>query len=121
MSKVVATYWDNTHVVSIPVQTRLKTVKRSRASATPQWFTFAVIILMTFMVCITVNFRAYSEMIVEFEQNERLSIEVEQINKQNLIIQEEIHDLKTDSRAIEHEAQKIGLSRRSEKILVSIN
>jgi cell division protein FtsB len=121
LSKVVATYWDNTHEVAISAQTRLKTVKRSRASVTPQWLTFTIIVLITFMVCITVNFRAYSEMIVEVEQNGRLSIEVEQLNKQNLIIQEQIHDLKTDSRAIEHEAQKIGLSRRSEKILVSIN
>ncbi len=120
MSKVVATYWDNSHAVSMPVQTRTKTVKRS-ALATPQWFAFAVIVAITFMLCITINFRAYSEMVVEVEQNEHLSIEVERLNKQNLIIQEEIHDLKTDSRAIEHEAQKIGLSRPSEKILVSIN
>ncbi len=121
MSKVVATYWDNTpHAVSVPVQTRTKTVRRS-TNATPQWFAFAVIVSITFMLCITINFRAYSEMIVEVEQNERLSIGVERLNKQNLIIQEEIHDLKTDSRAIEHEAQKIGLSRPSEKILVSIN
>jgi cell division protein FtsB len=104
----------------MPVQTRAKTVKRS-AIATPQWFAFAVIVSITFMLCITINFRAYSEMIVEVEENERLSIGVERLNKQNLIIQEEIHDLKTDSRAIEHEAQKIGLSRPSEKILVSIN
>ena len=110
MSKVVATYWDNNSVVLMPAKTRAKRA-RSTETATPQWFVFAVITSMTFMLCLAINFRAFSEMSVEIQQNESLSRQMEQLTNENLAIQEEIHNLKTDSHTIEREARKIGLSR----------
>ena len=110
MSKVVATYWDNNSVVIMPAKTRLKGARRAE-TATPQWFVFTVITLTTFMLCLAINFRAYSEMSVEMQQNERLNIELEKLTSENLVIQEEIYNLQTDSRTIEREARKIGLSR----------
>ena len=50
-----------------------------------------------------------------------MSIELEKMTDENLAIQEEIHNLKTDSRIVEREARKIGLSRTNEKVLVPIN
>ncbi len=108
MSKVVATYWDNSPAVSLNIRT--KTAKRIE-TATPQWFVFAVITLTTFMLCLAINLRAYSEMSSGIEQNERLSIELERLTNENLAIQEEIHSLKNDSFTVEREARKIGMSR----------
>ena len=110
MSKVVATYWDNNSVVLMPAKTRAKGARRTETT-TPQWFVFTVITLTTFMLCLAINFRAFSEMSVEIQQNERLSIEFKQLTNENLAIQEEIHSLKNDSFTIEREARKIGLSR----------
>ena len=110
MSKVVTTYWDNNSAVLIPARTRAKTARRTE-TATPQWFVFAVITLTTFMLCLAINLRAYSEMSSGIEQNERLSIELERLTNENLAIQEEIHSLKNDSFTVEREARKIGMSR----------
>lgn len=73
------------------------------------------------MLCLAVNFRAFSEMNAEAEQNNQLSTDVEILSGENLSIQEEIHNLKNDSRTIEREARKIGMSRPNEKILVPTN
>ena len=121
MSKVVATYWDNSqtvwtkpHTVRMPQTTRAKTV-------TPQWVVFAVIASVTCLLCLTINFRAFSEMRQEVSQHETLTIQAEILTTENLSLQEEIHSLKSDSRAIEREARKIGMSRPNEKVLVPTN
>ncbi|MBA3633541.1 MAG: septum formation initiator family protein [Acidobacteria bacterium] len=104
----------------MPAKTRAKTARRTE-TATPQWFVFAIIASITFMLCMAINLRAYTEMSSEIEQNERLSVELERLTNENLAIQEEINNLKTDPRTIEREARKIGLGRPNEKILVPIN
>jgi cell division protein FtsB len=43
------------------------------------------------------------------------------LTNENLVLQEEIHNLKTDSAVIEREARKLGMSRPGEKILVPAN
>ena len=126
MSKVAVTYWNNTHaVISMPrAGSRAKSSKRKNTrtqSATPQWFVFVVIASMTLMLCLTINLRAFSEMTQETTEFQQLNVEIERLNNENLAIQEEIHNLKSDPRAIEREARKIGLSRPNEKILVSVN
>jgi cell division protein FtsB len=108
----------------MPVRNRAKSVKRNDAtaqSATPQWFAFAVIASLTLMLCLTINLRAFSDMSQETAQFQQLSAEIERLNNENLIIQEEIHSLKSDPRAIEREARRIGMSRLNEKILVPVN
>ena len=123
MSKVATTYWDNN--ISLPrVNSRSKPrmqMKSKRESATPQWFVFTVVVSITFMLCLTINLRAFSELNAEVEQNQRLSVEVDHITNENLALQEEIHNLKTDSNAIEREARKLGMSRSNEKIFVPTN
>lgn len=110
MSKVVDIYWDNTTAVSFPAKTHTRNAKRTE-TAMPQWFVFAAIASITLMLCMAINLRAYSEMSVEMEQNERLSVQLESLTNENLAIQEEVHNLKIDSRFVEQEARKIGLSR----------
>ncbi len=120
MNKVVTTYWDNNSLVLMPAKTRAKSAERTDAT-TPQWFVFAIITSITFMLCLAINLRAFSEMNAEMQQNQVLSVQLEQLSNENLLMQEEIHNLKTDSRTIEREARKIGMSRPNEKILVPVN
>lgn len=70
---------------------------------------------MTFMLCLAINMRAYSEMSSEAVQNEQLSTEVEKLTGENLQLQEEIHNLKNDSETIEREARKIGMGKPNVK------
>jgi cell division protein FtsB len=102
------------------MRNRSKSVRRAQ-STTPQWFVFAVITSMTFMLCMAVNLRAYTEMSKETIQFEQMSAEIDALNNENLIIQQEIYSLKSDPRAIEREARKMGMSRPNEKILVPVN
>ena len=127
MSKVVATYWTNSQTVwtkpqtvLIPRDNRAKTVRNSETT-TPQWLVFAVVASLTCLLCLTINFRAFSEVSQEISQNETLTSQIEILTTENLSLQEEIHSLKSDSRAIEREARKIGMSRPNEKILVPTN
>ena len=123
MSKVASIYWENSSAVTAPrLRPRSKTrMKSNRESATPQWFIFAVVVFITFMLCLTINFRAFSELTSEMEQNQKLNIEVEQITNQNLVIQEEIHNLKNDPKVIEREARKLNMGRPDEKVFVPTN
>lgn len=120
MSKVAATYWDNTHTVSMPVEPRAKAAS-ARTGATPQWFVFTVIASMTLMLCMAINLRAFAEMSVEIEQNEHLNLAVEQLTNENIGLQTEVHSLKADSHTVEREARKMGMGRPNEKVLVPVN
>lgn len=106
----------------MPREARVKISRRvEKDRATPQWMVFTVIAAMTCLLCLTVNFRAFSEMRQEMSQNETLNSQMEILTNENFVLQEEIHNLKSDSRAIEREARKIGMSRPNEKILVPTN
>ncbi|MEP6900248.1 MAG: septum formation initiator family protein [Actinomycetota bacterium] len=104
----------------MPAGNRLKTARRTDSS-TPQWFLFGVVVSITFTLCLAINFRAFSEMNAEAVQNTQLNAELEKLSGENLALQDEVHNLKSDSRAIEREARKIGMSRPNEKILVPVN
>ena len=121
MNKVAVTYWDNSHTISMPVKPRRAKTAKAQTKTTPQWLVFAVIALITCMLCMAINLRAFSEMSVELEQNERLSLAVEQLRDENLGLQGEVHNLKADSHTLEREARKIGMSRPNEKVLVPVN
>ncbi len=123
MNKVASTYWGNS--VSMPkLQKRQKTkvsMKSNRESTTPQWFFFAVVVFITFMLCLTVNFRAFSELSLEMGENQKLNSEIEQLKNRNQAIEQEIDKLKTDQKMIEREAHKLGMGRADEQIFVTQN
>lgn len=125
MSKVATTYWDNDGAVSIPkLRTRPRNIARmktNRESATPPWFIFAVIFFSGFLLCLTVNFRAFSELNSEIEANQKLNIEVEQLSNHNLMIEEQIKNLKSDPKVIELEARKLRMVRPEEKVFMPTN
>lgn len=104
----------------MPVRNRKKAAQRAKSS-TPQWFLFVVVVAISLMLCLAVNFRALTEMRTEAEQHNQLNADVEKLSVENLALQEEIHNLKNDSETIEREARKIGMSRPNEKILVPTN
>lgn len=76
---------------------------------------------MAFMICLTINFRAFSDMSQEMEENRVLSERVEELTSENITLQDEIHGLKSDSQLVEREARKMGMSRPNEKVLVPTN
>ena len=119
MKKVGAIYWS---------KTARKTKKRSRdgkkagaKKSTPQWFVFAVVVLITFMLCLAINFRAFSEARKQTAEYSELNTEIEKLTTKNLVLQDEIQVLKSDDKAIAREARKIGMSRSNEKVLVPKN
>ena len=120
MNKVAVTYWDNSRTISIAARPRAKTAS-AQTKTTSQWLVFAVIASITCMLCMAINLRAFSEMSAELEQNEHLSLAAEQLSNENLGLQTEVYSLKNDSRTVEREARKIGMSRPNEKVLVSVN
>jgi cell division protein FtsB len=48
-------------------------------------------------------------------ENKGLSEQIQTLTDENLELQDEIHDLKTDPKTIEREAKKLGLVRSTEK------
>lgn len=120
MSKVAATYWDNSQTIPMRKQTRAMSAK-TKTSAKHSWFGFAAVALISLLLCLAINLRAYSEMNRELNQNEQLNLQIETLTTENSALQEEIQNLRKDERAIEREARKIGMSRPNEKILVPAN
>jgi len=116
LKKVGAIYWSKTG--------RTKSLrgrggsKSGTKQSTPQWFVFAVVVLITFMLCLAINFRAFSEVRKQTAEYSELNTEIEKLTTNNLVLQEEIQDLKNDDRTIAREARKIGMSRSNEKVLV---
>lgn len=92
--------------------------KQRSQNKTPQWFAFGIVVFISFLLCLTINFRSYSELSSEMEEFENLNKEVETIAAENLAIQEEIRNLKSDPKVIEREARKLGMGRPDEKIFV---
>ncbi|REJ79151.1 MAG: septum formation initiator family protein [Acidobacteria bacterium] len=73
------------------------------------------------ILCLAVNIRAFVEMNRQSIENQKLNTEIKQLNSTNLVLEEEIKNLKGDPKTIEREARKIGMSRPNEKILVPMN
>lgn len=94
---------------------------KGKRTATPQWFSFTVVVLITFMVCVAINFRAFSEVRKQSSEFSELNTEIEKLTTNNLALQEDIQNLKNDDKTIAREARKIGMSRSNEKVLVPTN
>ena len=89
--------------------------------ATPQWFIFGVVVSITFMLCLAINFRAFSEIRRESKEYSELNTKIDEMTSNNLALQEKIQNLKNDEQTIAREARKIGMSRSNEKVLVPTN
>lgn len=123
MSKAAATYSNKAQTVwsgrraSVPQGVR-PTDARARAKQEVKWLPVGIALAITLMVCLTINFRAYSELRRELDQNQELTTQIDSVTSDNLSIQEEIHYLKNDPDMIEREARKFGFVPRKEKVPV---
>jgi cell division protein FtsB len=81
----------------------------------------AMIASMAFMLCLTINYRAFTEMSREAEENQNLSWQIKNLTTENLALQDEIHNLRTDPAAIKREAERLGLTGRANDVPVTAN
>lgn len=98
-----------------------KPVKAHRARSAvkrrlvPRWIPGVSAVTMLVLLCLTINFRAWSDHARETEEHQRLNDEIKKAMIENIALQEQIHYLKNDSDTVEKEVKKFGLV-RSEKM-----
>ena len=119
MNKAADIYWDKPGAIrrNSDRDERTRTVR----SAGPRWLSFALIAVMSLMLCLTINYRAFTELRGEVNENKGLGDQIQNLTDENLALQDEIHNLKTDPKTIEREAKKLGLGSVKEKSLVPAN
>jgi cell division protein FtsL len=85
----------------------------------PRWVPYLATVSLALVLCLTINFRAFTELSREVNENESLNSQIESITTENLNLQEEIYYLKNDTDTIEREAKKYGLVRPKSKLKLS--
>ena len=126
MNKAANTYWDSFGNGRTQAK-RSRTARKPRATAkadrrtAPWWLSFIIVTSIFVMLCVSINFRAFTEMREEVNQNARLAGQIQSLMDENLALQEEIHSLKTDPKLIQREARRIGIDLRQEKVPVPAN
>ena len=118
MNKAGNIYWDSA-TAEWPTAKRSSRVRRRPAKAAeneqrtgPWWLSFVIVTSIFVMLCISINYRAFSAAQEESDKNARLAVQIQSLTDENLALQEEIHTLKTDPRAIKREAKRIGIALR---------
>ncbi len=86
-----------------------------------QWMGMIVTGMLTIMLCLTINYSAFSELNKETIENRGLEQRIQNITSENPGLQEHIHFLKNDSGTIEREVRKFGLRRPKQKVSVPTN
>ena len=126
MSKAANIYWDNSttdYSSRKSHRARKRTapaVAVSRRTA-PWWLSFLIVASIFVMLLVSINFRAFTEMREEVDQNARLAGQIQNLMDENLALQEEIHSLKTDPQLIQREARRIGIALSEQKVPVPAN
>ena len=127
MSKAANIYWDNATTANTSAARRTITRRRRPTAAVvtrravPFWVSFAIVVSIFVMLGVSINYRAWTEVIEEAVQNTQLASQIQNLMDENLALQEEIHTLKTDPNAILQQARKIGIGLRPEKVSVPAN
>jgi len=103
-----------------PARNRRVTATADRRTA-PWWLSFLIIASIFVMLCVSINFRAFSDVRAETDQNVVLNSQIQNLMDENLALQEEIHSLKTDPQVIQREAKRIGIRVQQEKVPVPAN
>jgi len=86
----------------------------------PRWVPYGATVLLAIVLCLTINFRAFTDLSREFEENNDLNSQIEGITTENLNLQEEIYYLQNDSSVIEREAKKFGFRRHDKEKKVPV-
>ena len=93
---------------------------RQRGGLIPSWVVFAMIILATFALCVTVTMRTHAEMRAASQQYEKISSEVETLRNGNAALASEIRRLRSDPRSIEAASREHLKMVRPNEIIVPI-
>ncbi|RMH32177.1 MAG: hypothetical protein D6687_10845 [Acidobacteria bacterium] len=96
-------------------------VREKKGKESSLWLTFATAVILSLMICLTVNLRASNELSEESKKYQLLSEQANRLLEENKRLREEVKKLKTDPATIEREARKLGMSLPNEKVLVSAN
>lgn len=86
-----------------------------------QWIGIGIVATLTLMLCLTINYRAFSQFGKEAAENEMLEQRIQAVTGNNLSLQEQIHYLKNDPDTVAREVRKFGLRRSNEKVSVQTN
>lgn len=92
--------------------------KKKQEPARPKWWTYGIAATLTLMLCLTINYSAFSELNAESRENQQLEQQINNITTDNLALQEQIHYLKNDPQTVEREVKKFGLKRPNQKVPV---
>lgn len=87
----------------------------------PLWIAFIIVIAITVMLGVTINYSSYARMSQEVGENSELSNRLQGLMDENLQLQDEIHDLKTNPKVIEREAKRLGITTGIKKVPVPAN
>ena len=117
MNKAANIYWDKPEAI----RRNANGDKVATRAAGPRWMSFVLVTVMAISLCLAINYRAFTELRGEIRENKTLNDQIQNLTDENLALQDEIHNLKTDPKTIEREARKLGLTRSTEKSLVSGN
>jgi len=93
--------------------------KKRSNSGIPRFAALVIVASIAFMLCLSINYRAFCEMSREVDENQNLSGQVQDLTNENLALQDEIHNLKNDSESIRREARRLGILSGNEQSPVS--
>ncbi len=100
---------------------RGSSTKKTQTRKAPIWAAVVIVLGMTLMLGLTINYRAYTTMSGEIRENDQLSTQIQSLTDENLQLQDEIHNLKTDPKVIEREAKRLGMALAPKKVSVPGN
>jgi cell division protein FtsB len=126
LSKAADIYWDSSHGYEKPqrqpaASRRRRPVERQTVRRTPRWLSVLIAVSIFTMVFVAINFRAFTELREEANRHAQLTQQIQNLTDENLALQEEIHLLKTDPRAIEREARELGIDLKKQKVPMPVN
>ncbi len=102
-------------------QAHSRAINRQNSNSS-RWMIFAALLVITFVFCALLNIRSLSEMQLEQQRQNVLSVEVKQIQDANTALADEIKNLRSDPATIERAArQRLNMVRANERILVPAN
>jgi len=104
LNKVGNIYWNKPGAKSDP-----RSRKAVKKDGQPRWAAPVAAGVLSLMICLTINYRAYSDLQKETAQKQALIEQIDSVKNENLDLQEDIYKLKRDPKTIKLEAKKLGL------------
>ena len=98
-----------------------RTEVRRRGGVIPSWVVFSTIILATFALCVTITMRTRAEIRAASDQYQTLGTQVEALRNTNAALEQEVHRLNNDPRAIESAARTRLNMVRANEIIVPVD